>query len=215
MPGIIGVLLAAAAAAAFMLLYVEKRRNLELAGNLKDTEEALLVLRNIKHRQNNMFQSIIFYLECEQWDEAREFIDEIMIETCEFNKNNLLQLIKIKSCKLRSTISKIMAECGKNAISLVVIVTWEDVYSDMREKEACRLILLSFTNVMRQLSGSSERQMTIEICSGRQGFSALISSTCDVEPFIKIQNGLSKNFIFNSYMENNCFRQEIMISKNV
>lgn len=217
MPGVIEILLIAAVAAACVLLLLEKRRNSELEDNLKDTEEALSVLRNIKHQQNNMFQSIIFYLEGEQWEEAREFINEIMAKTGEFNKNNLLQLIKIKNYKLRNTLSRIISVCAKRGTNLEVIVTWEADFSSLKVKAACRLLTVCFANIAVQVSESRDKQVTIEICSDNEGFSAVISNTFDEEATginaVKRLNSLSKNCIFNSYIDNNCFKQEIMVTK--
>ena len=220
MPGVVEILLTAAAVAASVLLLLEKRRNRELEANIKDTEEALLVLRNIKHQQNNMFQSIIFYLEGEQWSDAREFIDEIMAKTGEFNKNNLLQLIKIKNHKIRNCTSKIMAECAKRGINLEAIVTWEADFTSLKvkEKEACRLLVSSFENIAVQVLQSRDKQAAIEICCDNEGFTAIISNSFAEEGAglnsFKRLNSCSKNCIINSYIDNNCFRQEIMIPKN-
>jgi len=207
---------------AVIWLYIEKRHNRELEADLEDMEKALKVSRNIKHEQNNLFQSIIYYIENKQWDSAREFIDEILIKTSEFNKNNFLQLMKIKNYNIRNAISKIMGACDDNAIKLEVIVTWDADHINIHDSVVCNVIGGFYNNIADQVIGSCEKEIAIEVCSNSQGFSFIISNTfkagqettaksMGLPTFTKIMLKFSKNIVLNSYAENERYRQEIMV----
>lgn len=211
----------------------EKRRCLELEAHLTVMEKILEEFRNVRHQYNNMFQSIVFYIENEQWVLNKEFINEIMEKSSEINENNTLQLINIKNCTLRCSVSKMAEVCDKNGINFNIEVYGKVDHINMHESALCSAIETIFNYIFDEVMRCSEKEITIEVCSDNQGVSIAFDSNVDMglelnqfdDQNISCSNlnrkygqaevlkiiEKNKNVIFNSYIDNDHYRQEIMI----
>lgn len=200
----------------------EKKRCLQLESHLTMMEKAIEAYRNIRHQHNNLLQSVVFYIENEQWAADKNFVNEIMEKTAELNKNSMLQMVKIKNYALRSAISKMAEICDKNEIEFSIFVTGEVNYINMHESALCTSIDTIFHYNFDEVMRCSRKEIIIEVSSDSQGvlicFEGSSQQLYDSDLNRRIgQKAImktiakNKNVIFNSYTDTDCYRQELMI----
>ena len=199
----------------------DRKYCLELEAHLAIMEKAMDEFRNVRHQHNNMLQSIVFYIENEQWESDENFVEEIMEKTSELNKNNVLQLIKIKNRQVRSSVSKMAEMCEKNGIDFSITVSGDVRHINMHESSLTSALEIIFNHIFNEVMKFIKKEIIIEICSDSQGVlivfdSHFDNSYCNLN--VKVDKAAVKkiisrnrNVIFNSYINNNYHRQEIMI----
>ncbi|MEA4925519.1 MAG: hypothetical protein VB084_09435 [Syntrophomonadaceae bacterium] len=212
------------------LLIKEKRRCSELESHLTMAEKVLEDFRTIRHQYNNIFQSAVFYIENEQWVSDKNFITEIMAKTSELNRNNTVQLVKIKNRQVRDSVFQMGELCSKNGIDFNLAVLGEINRINMRKSALGSVLETIFNHVFNEVIGFDKKEIDIEINSDRQGIAIIFASYIDSDAGLKRTElagrsatrktgtaairrimARNKNVIYNSYIDSNYHRQEIMI----
>lgn|GEM_PF-2617101 len=228
----LGILAAAALGAGTGLIKAKKRCD-ELESHLTMMEKAMEEFRTIRHQYNNIFQSAVFYIENEQWGSSGSFVTEIMARAAALNKNNTLQLIKIKNRRIRGSISQMAGICDKNAIDFTVTVVGEINQINVHESSLCSALSLIFNDIRNEIIGFDKKEINIEIISEGQGIAILFYNYYETEekavPYrptqpsdhcaardagsaaIKRLMAKYTNIVYNSYIDSDYHWQEIMI----
>lgn len=211
----------------------EKKSRIEVELHLVEMEKMLGEFRTIRHQYNNIFQSIIFTIENEQWDMIRDLKNEILHNTSAINKSDKLQALKIKKYKIRSLILKIADACKESEVSFSITVSEDINQINMDELELYRVIRFLFDDSLDEVKRSSKKEIIIQATSYSKGVSIVLYSTFGVRPEIgkifteepqkcdsnrkteadavkKILKK-NKNVIFNDYIEDDYYVQELMI----
>ena len=231
------VVLTAAILCGGIKLSQEKRRSAELESYLSETEKIMKEFRTIRHQYNNMLQSVIFFIENEQWDQFKEFKEEILQSTSAINGRDELQLLKIKVYKLRSLISDMAGICAGLGIHLDVMASRDIDCIGMDESALCRVLRFLFDHVLEEVKTSEKKEIVLQISSDKEGAAIVLSSTFLSRPetgWLNRKNcrrGASerksgaaavkkllkrhKNVIFNDYIEDEYYTQELMVMESM
>jgi hypothetical protein len=193
----------------------EKRRRTEAESYLAAMEKILGKFRNVRHQYNNLFQSVIFYIENEQWDQMKDFKNEIMENTSAINKSDELQVLKIRNYKIRSLILKMAETCEKFEIDFHFMVSGEIDHFNLDETAICKVMEAFFDHILGEAIRSSKKEIIIQASSESQGVAVLFFSTFDSRPsrMVSAEKILNrnKNVVFNDYTEDEYYVQELMI----
>lgn len=214
----------------------EKRRSAELESYLSETEKILKEFRTIRHQYNNMLQSVIFFIENEQWDQFKEFKEEILQSTSAINSRDELQLLKIKVYKMRSLISDMAGICAELGINLEVVVLRDIDRIGIDELALCRILRFLFDHILEEVKTSEKKEIVLQISSDKEGAAIVLNSTFLTRPetgWLNRQNrrrGASErrsgtvarkimerrqNVIFNDYIEDEYYVQELMVLDSI
>jgi two-component system sensor histidine kinase AgrC len=215
----------------------EKRRSAELESYLSETEKILKEFRTIRHQYNNMLQSVIFFIENEQWDQFKEFKEEILQSTSAINGRDELQLLKIKVYKMRSLISDMAGICAGLGINLDVMVSRDINRIGIDESALCRILRFLFDHILEEVKASEKKEIILQISSDKEGAAIALNSTFLSRPetgWLNRKNrrrGASerksgaavvkkllkryKNVIFNDYIEDEYYVQELMVMESI
>lgn len=230
---ILFMLLSAVVIGILLLWKKERRCRKEAEYNLAEMDLLFKDFRKLRHQYNNIFQSVIFYIEYQQWDLLAALKDEILQKTSEQNNNSKLQLLKIKNYRIRILLNKVIELCHHNGIKLNFMVLEEINSIHMKEADLSEIMRFLIDNIMDKADKSSEKELIIRISSDDEGISFLFDSYLMNKPeagkiytkdFVHNNPDWKKrlyrvnkimkrnqNLIFNNYMEDDHFRQEIMI----
>ena len=230
------VALTATALCGGIKLLQEKRRRIELESYLSETEEILKEFRAIRHQYNNMLQSVIFFIENEQWDQFKEFKEEILQSTSAINGRDELQLLKVKLYKMRSLISDMAGICAGLGIHLDVMVFRDIDRISIDESALCRVLRFIFDHILEEVKASEKKEIVLQISSEKEGTAIVFNSTFLSRPETgwlnsNCRHGASErktgaiaankmlkkhsNVIFNDYIEDEYYVQELMIMESI
>jgi two-component system sensor histidine kinase AgrC len=215
----------------------EKRRSAELESYLSETEKILKEFRTVRHQYNNMLQSVIFFIENEQWDQFKEFKEEILQSTSAINSRDELQLLKIRVHKLRSLISDMAGICAGLGVHLEVMVSRDIDRIGIDELALCRALRFLFDHILEEVKTSEKKEILLQISLDQEGAAIVLNSTFLSRPetgWLNRKNcshGASvrksgaaalkkllkrhKNVIFNEYIEDEYYVQELMVMENI
>lgn len=202
----------------------EKKRCNEMESQLAIMEKALEEFGNLRHQYNNIVQSAVFYIENEHEDAGKDFVTEIMKKTAILNQNNFLQLIKIKNRSIRNLIAQMAAKCDIGRIDLGITVSGEVNQVNVNETALVSALEAIFSASCDEVMGLDKKAIDIEIISEDQGISIIFNRYYDKRsnssesagtpsrpPALQALMARHKNIIYNSYIDNDYHRQEIMI----
>ena len=213
------VFLIAALLICSIALLREKRRCVEYEINLSETERILKEFRKIRHQYNNMLQSVIFFIENEQWGQFQDFKEEILKCTASINSKDELQLLKIKIYKLRRLVSGMAEQAAGLGINLEVSVPQDIEHVNLNEAALFRALRFLFDRNFEEVKKSGRKEISLQISSTDEGVEFLLNSSLDSRPDSgwlnkkEFQRIISrhKNVIFNDYIESDYYVQELMI----
>lgn len=175
--------------------------------------------RKIRHEYNNIIQRMVCLIEEEDWDDLKEYKNELLVKVQKMNGNNLLQMARIKCTGILRVLYDFLTYADEAAIPLSIIVYDEIGGNCPKVAEFCTVLheffLCACAEAVENMGG-----ITLKISAGKQGFRFTFESRLPGKidklapaPFtIRIPHRIQKCIFFNSFIQDDCLIRELIFS---
>jgi hypothetical protein len=194
------------------------RRNKELLESITCKDVILEEYSKIRHEYNNMLQTITCYIEAEDMDELIKYKSVLLEKTHLYNRNSITQLSKIMDYNILSAVYKLYLEAKQvGAILNIAIAINIPNQRSFSSKHYC---LLQECLKRAYESGVKEAAtVNLNISGDDNGINFCFHSSLDGEgkkliskSMVSKKRQVCDNTIFNSFIKDNHYIQEILIS---
>ena len=198
-----------------------KRRksfDLELKENLACKDEILKEYKQIRHEYNNMLQSILCFIEEEDWIGLKEYKSKLLEKTKILNGNNLTQLVRLKNKSILSLVYKLLMRGKESGITIDLTI-----YNDIDDIDPYEIksykVLEEYLNFAYEVAAQVGGKVNLKISGNNEGIRFAFENAYSIKDYnniselIKTKRKLkSQNVFFNTFIETDGLIQEILIS---
>ena len=194
-----------------------KSFDLGLKENIACKEDILKEYKGIRHEYNNMLQSVVCFIEEEDWKGLKEYKDRLLRKTQLLNANNFTQLVKLKNRSVLSLVYRLLIRGKKSGTILHLII-----YNDIDDREFYKIplfnLLEGYFNNAYDVAAKLSGEVNLKICGNNEGVRFVFENTYDIKDFNNISELIKikikrkpKNIYFNTFIETDRFIQEILV----
>lgn len=218
-------------------LMYRNKENEELRDYIDTIRELSKELRVFKHNYLNLLYSIGGYIECEEWDELKDYYNKVVLESEDIiHSDNFFAIQKIKNKALFGLLNSKLKSAKSQDINMDIIIL--NLIDDigMENFDICQVLGIFIDNAIEESKKSRNKDVIIEIYDENDITEFTIKNSYKTEPKLdKIyekgyttKNGensgiglciakdiLDKydNVLFNTYIKDDLFVQQIVVKK--
>lgn len=202
-----------------MWLGLKRRRlQLELKENIACKDEILKEYKGIRHEYNNMLQSIICFIEEEDWEGLKNYKGKLLEKTEVLNGNNLTQLVKLKNKNILSLVYKLLIK-GKESKNTINLTIYNDIEDTTLYKIQLYKELEKYLDLAYEVSSRAGTEFNLKISGNKDGIRFAFENTYyindygDVSKLLMTKRKLkNKRIFFNTFIQTHLLIQEVLIS---
>lgn len=199
-----------------------------------DTIDALTIeLRRFKHNYLNVLHGFGGYIEAEEWESLKKYYYDVL--SVQAKDNNTLSLHNIKEYGLLGLLSVKMKTGQELGIDVKLEAPLEIKSVPMKILDLCEVLGIYIDNAIEAVKDLAEKHVKIKFLDDEEYITISVENNFDIKPdMAKIyQNGYStkgknrghgltiarnilsryKNVLYNTYVTDELFKQEIIIRK--
>lgn len=193
----------------------QKRLNKELVECMECNNEMLEEFKKIRHEYNNMLQTIICFIEEEDWDGLNEYKSKLLEKTYLLNKNNLVQLVKIKNKSILLMIYKLFIDAKEAGITLNLTI-YDNIANIGLFNAEPYTVMQGYLKYAYKSAIKEAVEINLKISANDMGLSFCFENSLSIKPefFTSKPIKSEKNIYFNTYLQNNHLIQEILFPFN-
>ena len=218
----------------------ENQENEELKTYIQLTQELSEELRRFKHNYRNLLYGLGGYIENKKWDKLKAYYDDLLHESFEASTSDIYSMRNIKNNALFGLIAqkvKFIKELNKNiGIQINVPHEIENLY--MKECDICEVVGAHLDNAIEAASKAIDRRIIFEMFEDEGNLNIIIKNTFLNQPdlsrifdkgystkqeqgkglglyFVKNILNRYRNVLYNTYINDDLFVQEIIIQEKI
>lgn len=194
-----------------------KNTNLVIKENMDCKDAILKEYKEIRHQYNNMLQSILCFIEEEDWESLKNYKDKLLEKTQVLNSRNLTQLVRIKNGTILNLIYKLLMY-GKKAGTTIHLKIYNDIDDINSYEIQVYRTLEEYLYNAYEMSSHVGGPVNLKISGNNKGIrfvfenSYVIKGTNSLELNKTKRKVKSKNIFFNTFIETDKIIQEILIT---
>ncbi|MEQ8156758.1 MAG: GHKL domain-containing protein [Clostridiaceae bacterium] len=212
-----------------------RKQELEQQKFYNDTMETLIInLRAAKHGFDNTLASISGFINMEDWDKLKDFFSEIEVRQNSLSSMNISMYSKIKSAGAAGVIISKYEYMKSAGINGKLFIDEPVIEINMKISEFCEVLGIMLDNAIEAAIETKERCIRLDITKQDNVLTFHLENSCNNKPdLVKIfekgwstkgeNRGLGlwiaksitkkyKNVLFNTFINDNKFVQELIIS---
>ncbi|MEQ8156757.1 MAG: GHKL domain-containing protein, partial [Clostridiaceae bacterium] len=212
-----------------------RKQELEQQKFYNDTMETLITnLRAAKHGFDNTLASISGFISMEDWDKLKDFFSEIEVRQNSLSSMNISMYSKIKSAGAAGVIISKFEYMKSAGINGKLFIDEPVIEINMKISEFCEVLGIMLDNAIEATIETKERCIRLDIIKQDNVLTFHLENSCNNKPdLVKIfekgwstkgeNRGLGlwiaknitkkyKNVLFNTFINDNKFVQELIIS---
>lgn len=213
----------------------KSEENEELKRDIIMIEELTHELRKFKHNYLNVLYGFSGYIENKEWDKLKDYYYEILKDNHKIN-NSVFSMQKIKNGALFGLFSQKYQKAKEAEITLELNAINEIKNIYMRNSDMCKVLGVYLDNAIEAATESKKKIVTLDIFEEKEYTQFIIKNSYNEEPDLKslFKQGYTtksgenrgiglysvkqileqyENILYNTYIENERFVQEIIINK--
>lgn len=214
----------------------KSEENKELKTYIELTQELSEDLRRFKHNYMNLLYALGGYIEHKEWRDLENYYVDLIKESREVKSNNLFSIQNIKNSALFGLISQKIKKASEMSVDIVINIPNEVEDLGIRDSSICEVLGVYFDNAIESASETNKKCIVFEVINEEESIDIVMKNTFNNKPDLnkifekdyttKKSSGKGlglyfakkileryENVLYNTYIKDDMFVQEIIINK--
>lgn len=214
----------------------KSEENKELKTYIELTQELSEDLRRFKHNYMNLLYALGGYIEHKEWRDLENYYVDLIKESREVKSNNLFSIQNIKNSALFGLISQKIKKASEMSVDIVINIPNEVEDLGIRDSSICEVLGVYFDNAIESASETNKKCIVFEVINEEESIDIVMKNTFNNKPDLNkiFEKGYTtkkssgkglglyfakkileryENVLYNTYIKDDMFVQEIIINK--
>lgn len=214
----------------------KNEENKELKTYIELTQELSEDLRRFKHNYMNLLYALGGYIEHKEWRDLENYYVDLIKESREVKSNNLFSIQNIKNSALFGLISQKIKKASEMSVDIVINIPNEVEDLGIRDSSICEVLGVYFDNAIESASETNKKCIVFEVINEEESIDIVMKNTFNNKPDLNkiFEKGYTtkkssgkglglyfakkileryENVLYNTYIKDDMFVQEIIINK--